>query len=103
DVGGVGKLRVGHDRGRVRIEQDHPVALGTEDLGGLGAGIVELAGLSDHDRARADEKDGADVGAGRHQASPPFVSDGSGVSSPIMSTNSSMRWTASCGPGAASG
>ena len=28
DVGGVGEVGVGHDRGRVRVGQDHPVALG---------------------------------------------------------------------------
>ena len=43
DVGGVGELRVGHDRGRVGVDQDDPQALGLEHPAGLGAGVVELA------------------------------------------------------------
>ena len=66
DVGGVGHLRVGHDRGRVGVDQDDPVALLAQRLAGLGAGVVELAGLADDDRARADDHDRADVGALRH-------------------------------------
>ncbi len=69
DVGGVGQVRVGHDRGRVRIHQHDPVALFLERLAGLGAGIVELAGLADDDRAGADDQDRFDVGAFRHRAS----------------------------------
>ena len=56
DIGGVGQLRVGHDRGRVGVDQHDPVALGLERLHGLGAGIVELAGLADDDRAGADDR-----------------------------------------------
>ena len=70
DVGGVGDLRVGHDRGRVGVDQDDPQALGLEDPAGLGAGVVELGGLADDDRAGADDQDGLDVGALRH-AGPP--------------------------------
>ena len=69
DVGRVGQLRVGHDRGRVGVDQDHPVALGFERLDRLSAGVVELAGLTDHDRARADHQDRLDVRASGHQAS----------------------------------
>ena len=64
DVGGVGQLGVGHDRGRVRVGQDHPVALGPQHPAGLGAGVVELAGLADDDGARADDQDRA---AGRRR------------------------------------
>src|SRR5207248_6792407 len=64
-----GELRVGHDGGGVRVDEDDAVALLTERLTRLGAGVVELAGLADHDRARADEEDGADVGAAGHQRS----------------------------------
>src|SRR5690606_29266176 len=66
DVGGVGQFRVGHDRGRVRIDQDDPVALGLERLARLHARIVELARLSDDDRTRADDQDALDVGAFGH-------------------------------------
>ena len=61
DVGGVGHLRVGHDRRRVRIHQHHAVALGAQRLARLRARIVELAGLADDDRPRADDQDALDV------------------------------------------
>ncbi len=66
DIGGVGQLRIGHDRRRVGVDEDHPVALVLERLDGLGAGIVELAGLADDDRSGADDEDRVDVGALRH-------------------------------------
>jgi hypothetical protein len=69
DVGRVGQIRIGHDRGRVGIHQHDPVALGLEGLAGLGSRIVELAGLADDDRAGADDQDRFDVGALRHRAS----------------------------------
>ena len=66
DIGGVGQVRVGHDRRRIGIDQDDPVALVLQRLAGLGAGIVELAGLADDDRPGADDEDRLDVGALRH-------------------------------------
>ena len=97
DVGGVGELGVGHDRGRVRVGQDHPVALLPQHLAGLGAGVVELAGLADHDRAGADQQDRLDVGALRASGHAPV---GLGVAgrggrggrvTPSMVANSSNR------------
>ena len=70
DVGAVGEVGVGHDRGRVRVGQDHAVALGPQHAAGLRARVVELAGLTDHDRAAADEQDRLEVGPPRHQAAP---------------------------------
>ena len=67
DVGGVGELRVGHDRRRIGVDQDDPVALVLQRLEGLRAGIVELAGLADDDRPGADDEDRFDVGALRHR------------------------------------
>ena len=66
DVGGVGEIRIGHDRRRIGIDQDDPVALVLQRLAGLRAGIVELAGLADDDRAGADDQDRFDVGAFGH-------------------------------------
>ena len=66
DVGGVGKLRVGHDRRRVRVDEDDAVALALQDAAGLGAGVVELAGLTDDDRTRAEDEDGAEIGPSGH-------------------------------------
>ena len=57
DVGGVGELRVGHDRGGVGVDQDDADALLAQHPAGLGAGVVELAGLADDDRAGADDQD----------------------------------------------
>ncbi len=45
----------------------YPSAL--QRLAGLGAGVVEFAGLADDDRAGADDHDGFDVGALGHRFS----------------------------------
>ena len=57
DVGPIGDVRVGHDRGRVGVDQDRGVAFFAQGAAGLGAGVVELGGLADDDRARADDHD----------------------------------------------
>jgi hypothetical protein len=49
DIGGVGHLVVGHDRGRVRVDQDDPVTFFLQRLDRLRARIVELASLTDDD------------------------------------------------------
>jgi hypothetical protein len=66
DVGPVGQLRIGHDGGRIRVHQDHPVTLFLERPHRLGARIVELGALPDDDRAGADEEDRREVSAFRH-------------------------------------
>ena len=66
DIGGVGQARIGHDRRRIGVDQDDPVALLLQRLAGLGAGIVELASLADDDRSRADDEDRFDVWAFWH-------------------------------------
>ncbi len=66
DVGGVGEIGIGHDRRRIGVDQNDPVAFRLERLAGLGSGIIELAGLSDHDRAGTDDQDRGDVGAFGH-------------------------------------
>src|SRR5215210_1992486 len=67
DVGRVGELGVGHDRRRVGVDQHDLVALLPEHLAGLGAGVVELGGLADDDRPRAQQQDAPDVVAPGHQ------------------------------------
>ncbi len=42
DVGGVGEVGVGHDRGRVRVDQDDAHALLAQHAAGLRARVVEL-------------------------------------------------------------
>ena len=68
DVDPIGGLGIGHDRGGVRVDEDHLEALGAQSLAGLGARVVELAGLADDDRSRADDEDATEVGAARHGA-----------------------------------
>ena len=70
DIGGVGQAGVGHDRSGVGIDQDHPVAFFAQGLAGLGAGIVEFAGLPDDDGTGADDHDRRDVGSLRHVRPP---------------------------------
>jgi len=66
DIGRIGEFGIGHDRGRVRIDQHDAIALFLERLDRLRAGIVELAGLADDDRAGADNEDRGDVSAFGH-------------------------------------
>ena len=87
DVGGRGELRVGHDRGRVRVHEHDLVALLEQHPAGLRARVVELGGLADHDRPGADHEDLLDVVAARHQAAT------------RRSMKRSNRCCASCGPG----
>ena len=65
---------------------------------GLGAGVVELAGLPDHDRPGPDDQDRVQVLTPRHAPLRPGRPAAS-----ISAQNSSNRPAASCGPGAASG
>jgi hypothetical protein len=50
----------------VTVDQDDFVALLSQGLAGLHAGVVELAGLPDDDRAGADDEDALEVDALRH-------------------------------------
>ena len=61
DVGRVGQLRVGHDRRRIRVDQDDAQALLAERLARLRARVVELAGLADHDRPGPDDEDRLEI------------------------------------------
>ena len=61
DIGHIGRIRVGHDRRRIGVDQNDLVTLLAQCLAGLRAGIVELARLADHDRAGADDENTFDV------------------------------------------
>jgi len=50
DVGAVGKFRVGHDGGRIGIDQDNAEALLAQGLAGLRARVIEFARLADDNR-----------------------------------------------------
>ncbi len=69
-VGPVGHLGIGHDGRRVRVEKDHLVPFLEKGLAGLGARIVELAGLSDDDGTGADDEDFLQIGAPGHERIP---------------------------------
>ena len=69
NVSVVRELGVRHDGGRVGVDQGHPQAFLLEHAAGLRAGIVELAGLADDDRAGADDQDVVDVVALWHSFS----------------------------------
>ena len=49
------QFRIGHDRGRIAVDENDPVAFLFQRFAGLRAGIVELTGLTDHDRAGPDQ------------------------------------------------
>ena len=61
DVRPVGEPGVGHDRRRVRVDDDRPEPVLAQHLQRLAARVVELAGLADDDRAGADQADGLEV------------------------------------------
>ena len=60
-------LGIGHDGGRIGVDQDHPIALFPQGLAGLGTGIVELAGLADDDGTGPEDQDALDIGAFGHR------------------------------------
>ena len=59
-----------HDGRRVGVDQDDLKAILLEHLAGLGAGVVELAGLANNNGARTDNEDALDVSTFRHVSSP---------------------------------
>ena len=65
EIDRVRDARVGHDRGRVGVEQDGPDALLAEGATGLGAGVVELGRLADDHRPRADDEHRCGLGRRR--------------------------------------
>ena len=69
-IGAVHESRVSHDGGGVGVDEHDLVAVLLQHLAGLGAGIVELAGLADDDGAGPDDEDALDVGALRHERPP---------------------------------
>ena len=95
DVGGVGDTRVGHDGGRVGVDEDDAQALLLQDAACLGARVVELARLADDNGARSDDEDGRQIVPAGHQ----WVS----LAAVIREMKRSNSSSPSCGPAAASG
>ena len=71
EVRAVGEPGVGHDRRRVRVDDDRLEPVRAEHLQRLAAGVVELAGLPDHDRPGADQADRLEVRPPWHSRRPP--------------------------------
>ena len=53
--------RIGHDGGGVAVDQRYLDAFVAEGAAGLGAAVIEFAGLADDDRSTADEQDRLDA------------------------------------------
>src|SRR5204863_224473 len=89
-IGALGELRVGHDRGGVRVDEDDLEPLLAERLRRLRARIVELARLADDDRPRADDQDLSEIGApGHYSSTRPYTTEVSGAASqPWRATDS---------------
>ena len=66
DISSIGEFGIGHDRRRIGVDQNHSIPFLFERLERLGAGVVELAGLTDDDRTGADEQNLSYVGALGH-------------------------------------
>ena len=58
DVSRVRQIRVGHDGGRIGIDEDDAITFGFEGLAGLGAGIIKLARLTYDNRSSPDDENG---------------------------------------------
>ena len=54
---------VGHDRGRVAVDQNDFVTLFAQSFASLHARVVELTGLANDDGASANDEDAFEVGA----------------------------------------
>ena len=56
NISPVRKLRIRHDRRRIRIDQHHRVPFLLQRLARLNAGIIKLAALPDHNRTRTNDE-----------------------------------------------
>src|SRR6266511_3897155 len=129
DIGAIGHLRVGHNGGGVAVHQDHGIALFFEGFARLGARVVKLTCLPDHDGSCAHNQDLLNIGPLGHTAASFYhtatsIEGGShtvltygramspgpcrtglrcGACARSASLNHSNRYPESCGPGEASG
>ena len=61
DDHGPAHVRIGHDRGRIRVHEDRFDAFAPQREAGLDSGVVELGRLTDDDGPRTDDQDAARV------------------------------------------
>ena len=76
DIDCVGRLRIGHDRRRVGINEYDPVPLFLKRLACLRPGIIKFTSLADNDRAGTNDQDTVYVGSFWHSVNLPPVSGG---------------------------
>jgi len=62
----VRRLGIGHDGRGVAVEQHDLVALFPEGFARLGARVIKLAGLADHDWTGSNDQDGVDIVSSGH-------------------------------------
>src|SRR4029079_6860837 len=62
------QLGIGHDRGRIRVDESPVVAARRQRLVTLSSRVVELAGLTDDDGPRTDDEDSSKVVASGHDS-----------------------------------
>ena len=56
NVGVIRKLRIGHDRGRIGVDQDHSETLLAQRLAGLSPRIIKFTCLANDDGASTDDE-----------------------------------------------
>ena len=61
NVGRVSHRRIGHDRRRVGVNQNHPETLFLQRFTSLRAGVIKFTGLTDHDWASAEDQNAFDI------------------------------------------
>ena len=66
DICRIGKVRVGHDGRRIGVDQNDAIPFFLQRLTGLSTGVVELASLTDNNRASTDDENGFNVCTFRH-------------------------------------
>ena len=66
EINMIGIDLIGHDGGRVGVDEHHLNAFLAQRAGGLGAGIIEFTRLTDDNGAAADNQHGADASVSGH-------------------------------------
>ena len=66
DISRVGKFGIGHDGGRIAIDQRYSVTFFTQSFAGLSPAVVKLASLSNYYGPRSDDQDVFNIVSSRH-------------------------------------
>ncbi len=67
DVGAIAEGGIGHDRRRVRVDENDPIPLFAQCLAGLGSGVIEFASLPNDDRPGTEQENRRDVVSSWHE------------------------------------